>query len=177
MILFGICEFKLIVMLWNVLFWFGVRVFWLFKEEVIVIFDRLVMVVMFLLWVVFILVEEFEGCEVEFGRLVMFVVCNFCNIEVVIVVIRDGIFKELLWDCVFFVDWVVGWEEWIVFWFIFVEVGILMVCDSICVEGFIFGWECFVFVVECVLDVCFLGGIFSLNLNKINVKCGDGDMI
>ena len=44
--------------------------------------------------------EELEGCEVEFGRLVMPSACNPCNTEVVIVVTRDGISKESLWDCV-----------------------------------------------------------------------------
>ena len=52
-----------------------------------------------------------------------------------------------------------------------------LACDSTCAEGSTFGRERFAFVAERVLDARFLGGILSLNSNKINVKCGDGDTI
>ena len=43
--------------------------------------------------------EELEACEVKFGMLEIPAACNPCNTEVVIVVTRDGISKEPLWDC------------------------------------------------------------------------------
>ena len=71
----------------------------------------------------------------------------------------------------------VGWEEWTFSWSIPAEAGTSMACDSTCAEGSTFGRERFAFVAERVLDARFLGGILSLNSNKINVNRGDGDTI
>ena len=71
----------------------------------------------------------------------------------------------------------VGWEEGTISWSIPTEAGTSMACDSTCAEGSTFGRERFAFVAERVLDARFLRGILSLNANKFNVKCGDGDTI
>ena len=71
----------------------------------------------------------------------------------------------------------VGWEEGTISWSIPAEAGTPMACDSTCTEESTFGRERFAFVAERVLDARFSGGILSLNSNKINVKCGDGDTI
>ena len=71
----------------------------------------------------------------------------------------------------------VGWEERTVSWLIPAEADTSKACDSTCAEGSTFGRERFAFVAERVLDARFLRGILSLNSNKINVECGDGDTI
>ena len=48
--------------------------------------------------------EELEGCVVGFGLLEMPAACNPCNTEVVIVVTRDGISREPVWDCAVPID-------------------------------------------------------------------------
>ena len=71
----------------------------------------------------------------------------------------------------------VGWEERTISLSIPAEAGTSMACDNTCAEGSTFGRERFAFVAERVLDTRFLGGILSLDSNKISVKCGDGDTI